>query len=115
MKQVAGSLKIEFANYRENLSFSQFGSDLDPETKKILTHGAVAMEALKQRNYAPLSMIQEVVELFAVQNKFLDDLPLPEVSSFLSVMYTYIEDTHKQLLKKLTARRKSGSKGWLLV
>jgi F-type H+-transporting ATPase subunit alpha len=103
MKQVAGSLKIELANYRENLSFSQFGSDLDPETKKILTHGAVAMEALKQRNYAPLSMIQEVVELFAVQNKFLDDLPLPEVSSFLSGMYTYIEDTHKQLLKKLTA------------
>jgi F-type H+-transporting ATPase subunit alpha len=105
MKQVASSLKIELANYRENLSFSQFGSDLDPETKKILTHGAVAMEALKQRNYAPLSMIQEVVELYAVQNKFLDELPLAEVSDFLTGMYAYIEDTHKDLLRKLTAEK----------
>ena len=82
MKQVASSLKIELANYRENLSFSQFGSDLDPETKKILTHGAVAMEALKQVNFAPMAMDKEIIELFAVKNRFLDDVPLEGVNPF---------------------------------
>jgi F-type H+-transporting ATPase subunit alpha len=105
MKQVASSLKIELANYRENLSFAQFGSDLDPETKKILTHGAVVTEALKQKNFAPISMIQEVVELFAVKNRFLDDLPLEQVNPFLEGLWTYLSDSHKDLLAELTKNR----------
>jgi F-type H+-transporting ATPase subunit alpha len=105
MKQVASSLKIELANYRENLSFAQFGSDLDPETKKILTHGAVVTEALKQKNFAPISMIQEVVELFAVKNRFLDDLPLEQVNPFLEGLWTYLSDSHKELLAELTKNR----------
>jgi F-type H+-transporting ATPase subunit alpha len=105
MKQVASSLKIELANYRENLSFAQFGSDLDPETKKILTHGAVVTEALKQKNFAPISMIQEVIELFAVKNRFLDDLPLEQVNPFLEGLWTYLSDSHKDLLAELTKNR----------
>jgi F-type H+-transporting ATPase subunit alpha len=101
MKQVASSLKIELANYRENLSFSQFGSDLDSETKKILTHGSIVTEALKQVNYAPLPMEEEVVELFAVKNRFLDDLPLDQVSSFLSDLYSYVNDNHKEIIASL--------------
>jgi F-type H+-transporting ATPase subunit alpha len=101
MKQVASSLKIELANYRENLSFSQFGSDLDPETKRILTHGAVVTEALKQVNYAPMAMEKEIIELFAVKAKLLDDLPLSEVNPFLEGMVSYLEDSHKELMDQL--------------
>lgn len=102
MKEVSSSLKIELANYRENLSFSQFGSDLDVETKKILAHGAVVTEALKQPNWEPLPMVQEVVELFAVKNGFLDDLPLEKVNPFLQAMYQYISDSHKDIIDILT-------------
>lgn len=105
MKQVASGLKIELANYNENLSFSQFGSDLDPETKKILTHGAVVMEALKQVNFKPLSMEKEVIELFAVKNRYLDDLPLNEVSSFLEGLFTYVSDSHKEIIDKLVEKK----------
>ncbi len=105
MKQVASGLKIELANYNENLSFSQFGSDLDPETKKILTHGAVVMEALKQVNFKPLSMEKEVIELFAVKNRYLDDLPLTEVSSFLEGLFTYVSDSHKEIIDKLVEKK----------
>jgi len=101
MKQVASSLKIELANYRENLSFSQFGSDLDPETKRILSHGAIVTEALKQVNYAPMAMDKEIIELFAVKNKLLDDLALIDVNPFLEGMVTYLEDSHKDLMEQL--------------
>jgi F-type H+-transporting ATPase subunit alpha len=105
MKQVASSLKIELANYRENLSFSQFGSDLDPETKKILTHGAVVTEALKQVNFAPMEMFKQVIELFAVKNKFLDDLPLEEVNPFLEAMVENLETSHKDLMDQLREKK----------
>jgi F-type H+/Na+-transporting ATPase subunit alpha len=105
MKQVASSLKIELANYRENLSFSQFGSDLDPETKKILTHGAVVTEALKQVNYAPMAMDKEIIELFAVKNKFLDDLPLEQVNPFLEGMVDYLNTSHKDLMDALRTNK----------
>jgi F-type H+/Na+-transporting ATPase subunit alpha len=101
MKQVASSLKIELANYRENLSFSQFGSDLDPETKRILNHGAIVTEALKQVNYAPMAMDKEIIELFAVKNKMLDDLTLADVNPFLEGMVTYLNDSHKDLMEQL--------------
>jgi F-type H+-transporting ATPase subunit alpha len=105
MRQVASSLKIELANYRENLAFSQFGSDLDAETKKILTHGAIVTEALKQPNWSPLPMTKEVVELFAVKNRFLDDLPVKEVGAFLEDMYSYLEGSHKDLLDEVELRK----------
>lgn len=106
MKQVSGSLKIELANYRENLSFSQFGSDLDAETKKILTHGAVVTESLKQKNFAPLSMEDEVLELYAVKGRYLDDLPLESVSSFLADMVSYLHDHERDLVARLVKDKK---------
>ena len=71
MKEVAKGLKIDLANYNEMLSFSQFGSDLDKETKKVLTHGKILMEVLKQKQYATCSMERQVIELYAVKNGFL--------------------------------------------
>ncbi len=65
-------------------------------------HGAVVTEALKQPNWEPLPMVQEVVELFAVKNGFLDDLPLEKVNPFLQAMYQYISDSHKDIIDILT-------------
>ncbi len=101
MKQVSKSLKIELANYRENLSFAQFGSDLDNETKRILTHGAVVMEALKQRNWSPMDMIDEVIQLFAVNRGYLDDLNLEEVSSFLQELLSFVRGSYPEIVEYL--------------
>ncbi|MDD5884426.1 MAG: F0F1 ATP synthase subunit alpha [Erysipelotrichaceae bacterium] len=106
MKQVAKSLKIELANYRENLSFAQFGSDLDPETKRILTHGAVVMEALKQKNWSPMDSVDEVLELFAVKNRYLDDLPLTEVTSFLTDLVSYLHASAPELVESIRSKQK---------
>ena len=62
-------------------------------------------EALKQVNWAPMNMIREIVELFAVNKKFLDDLPLPEVNPFLAGMYTYIEDSYKEIINELNKNK----------
>ena len=101
MKQVSKSLKIELANYRENLSFAQFGSDLDAETKRILTHGAVVMEALKQKNWAPMDMYDEIIQLFATNRRYLDELPLEEVSSFLTELVHFIHVNHPEIMNSL--------------
>ena len=90
MKQVASSLKIELASYREMLSFSQFGSDLDASTKKILSHGAVLMETLKQKQYAPFPMWKET---------------LSNVSGFLSDMDAFVESNHHEITDALNKEK----------
>ncbi|MCF0119665.1 MAG: F0F1 ATP synthase subunit alpha [Limosilactobacillus mucosae] len=95
MKQVAGSLKIELASYRELQSFAQFGSDLDANTKSILRHGDVLMEVLKQPQYCNLQVERQIVELFAAKNKFLDDLPLKHVRPFLNELWDKIATDKK--------------------
>jgi F-type H+-transporting ATPase subunit alpha len=105
MKQVASSLKIELASYREMLSFAQFGSDLDAATKKILTHGAILMETLKQKQYAPYPMWKQVVELYAVKQGYLDALAVNKVAEYLSAMDAYIESNYKDFLKELNQKK----------
>lgn len=105
MKQVSKSLKIELANYRENLSFAQFGSDLDNETKRILTHGAIVMEALKQKNWAPMDMFDEIIQLFAVNRGFLDDLSLEEVSPFLTGLLRYVKGSFPEIVESLNKEK----------
>ncbi|MCR5491070.1 MAG: F0F1 ATP synthase subunit alpha [Bacilli bacterium] len=105
MKQVAGSLKIELASYREMLSFSQFGSDLDASTQKILSHGAVLMETLKQKQYAPFTWYRQVIELFAVKNRYLDELKPKDVNPYLTEMYKFIESRHQDVIDMLVERK----------
>lgn len=105
MKQVASSLKIELASYREMLSFSQFGSDLDASTKKILAHGAVLMETLKQKQYAPYPMWKQIVELFAVKHAYLDELEPSKVGPFLSGMDEFIEANHHDIIDELNTKK----------
>ncbi len=106
MKQVAKSLKIELASYREMQSFAQFGSDLDASTKKILSHGAVLMETLKQKQYSPYPLWKQVCELFAVKNNYLDGLDPSEVSSFLSDLDDFVLTHHAEIKDAIEASKK---------
>lgn len=106
MKQVAGGLKIELASYREMLSFAQFGSDLDASTKKILAHGAVLMECLKQKQYSPYPVWKQIIELYCVKNRYLDELERSEVGPWLTEMGSFMESRHKEVIDELMEKKK---------
>jgi F-type H+-transporting ATPase subunit alpha len=105
MKQVAGSLKIELASFRELQAFSQFGSDLDAETKRVLKHGNVLMELLKQAQYDTYPVERQIVELFAAKHGFLDELKIEEVKPTLNKLYSHIESSHKEILKEIVSKK----------
>lgn len=87
------------------LSFSQFGSDLDASTKKILAHGAVLMETLKQKQYAPYPMWKQVIELYAVKNRHLDELKVSEVRPYLDGLVSSVESLHHDIIDELTEKK----------
>ena len=87
MKQVSKSIKMDLANYHELLSFSQFGSDLDANTKAIINHGSIVMELLKQDQYNTLSLDREVIEIFTATRGHLDDIKVEEVKRFLNELF----------------------------
>ena len=105
MKQVAGSLKIELASYRELQAFSQFGSDLDVSTKAVLNHGAILMEILKQNQYDTYPVDRQIVELFAAKHKFLEEVPLNKVKETLNKLYSHLSSSHKELLKEINEKK----------
>jgi len=82
MRQVAGRIKLELAQYREMAAFSQFSSDLDASTQKLLSRGERLTELLKQKQYSPLSMEEQVVSLFAGVKGFLDSIPIKDIQKF---------------------------------
>ena len=84
MKKVAGTLKLDLAQYREVLSFSQFASDLDPATQALLNRGSRLTEIMKQKQYMPLTMAQEVVSIFAGVNGYLDRVDIKDISRYES-------------------------------
>ncbi len=106
MKQVASSLKIELANYSELQAFSQFGSDLDQETKNVLNHGEKLMAVLKQAQYEPMDVIDQIVELFAAKNKFLDQIETEKVRDFLDGLKMNLHSSHQDLLDDILAKKK---------
>ncbi len=97
MKKVASSLKIELANYNEMLDFSRFGSDLDSTTKGILQHGSILMEVLKQKQYSPLSMEDEVIEIYIAQSHEIDHLELKQVNETLEKVRSHIHANHEEV------------------
>jgi F-type H+-transporting ATPase subunit alpha len=86
MKKVSSSLKLELAQYHEMLAFAQFGSDLDPTTKKIIDHGTKLTELLKQPQYQPMSMAEQVLTLYAAKNGVIDTIPSEEMADFEKLM-----------------------------
>ena len=105
MKQVTGSLKIDLASFNEMKSFAQFGSDLDASTVKILKHGEVLMQVLRQGQYQPYSLEHEVFELFVAKNGFLDAIDLDKVRSALNDAYRYVKSSYKNLLEDIRQKK----------
>jgi F-type H+-transporting ATPase subunit alpha len=104
MKQVAGTLRLELAQYREMAAFAQFGSDLDAATQKQLNRGARLVELLKQGQYQPLSVEQQVVILYAGTNGHVDELPVASLKRYEQELFSFISskypDVFADILKK---------------
>jgi F-type H+-transporting ATPase subunit alpha len=105
MKQVAGTLRLDLAQYRELESFAAFGSDLDAATQKQLTRGARMVEILKQPQYQPLSMEKQVSILFAGTHGFLDELPLSALNDYEKGLYEFIENKYPNVFKGLDEKQ----------
>ncbi len=101
IKQVAGSLKIELANYRELQAFTQFGSDLDVATRTILDHGSRVMEILKQDQYAPLSVFDQIVALMAVKNRYFKNIPVSEIRRYEKELVAHVHAKHQSSFDEL--------------
>ena len=105
MRQVAGSLRLDLAQYRELAAFAQFGSDLDKSTQAQLNRGARLVEVLKQPQYQPLPVERQVAIIFAGTNGYLDNIPAADVQAFESELFKYIETRYGDLFKGIAAKK----------
>ena len=101
MKKVSGKVKLDLAQYRELASFSQFGSDIDKDTKKRLDHGLILMEILKQPQYSPVSVEHQVMIIYAAINDHLVDIPVEEIKKFEKEFYDFMDTQHPQVGKAI--------------
>ncbi|KAJ2160705.1 Alpha subunit of the F1 sector of mitochondrial F1F0 ATP synthase [Coemansia sp. RSA 552] len=106
MKQVAGSLKLFLAQYREVAAFAQFGSDLDASTQFLLNRGARLTEMLKQPQYSPLSVEDQVAIIFAGVNGFLDKVPTARIVEFEQKFIPFVRSNHKDVLDSISTNGK---------
>jgi F-type H+-transporting ATPase subunit alpha len=105
MKQVAGKIKLELAQYREMEAFAQFASDLDASTQKLLARGARLTQLLKQPQYSPLTVDEQVVVIFAGTRGYLDNVPVGKVSDYEAGMLTELRGRGAPILEKLKAAK----------
>jgi F-type H+-transporting ATPase subunit alpha len=101
MKQVAGTLRLDLAQYREKEAFAQFGSDLDQATQRQLARGQRLVEILKQTQYEPMSWVDQVLIIFAATNGYLDEQPLNTLSKFETEFLTFIQTKKAELRKSI--------------
>ena len=105
MKQVAGTLRLELAQYREMAAFAQFGSDLDQATQRQLNRGARLVELLKQGQYQPLSVERQIVIIYAGTNGFIDDLPLNALKKYEQEVFSFIESRYPDIFADILKKR----------
>jgi F-type H+-transporting ATPase subunit alpha len=119
MKQVSGSIKLELAQYREMAAFAQFSSDLDAATQKLLNRGSRLTELLKQPQYSPIAVEEQVVAIFAGVKGYLDQLALKDVPRFETAMLAEMKSKHPEILativteKQITAKTEEKLRGFL--
>ncbi|MCI8624941.1 MAG: F0F1 ATP synthase subunit alpha [Lachnospiraceae bacterium] len=101
MKSIAGPIRIDLAQYRELAAFSQFGSDLDADTKEKLAQGERIREVLKQPQYQPMAVEYQIMIIYAATKKYLLDIPVSEVLRFESEFFEYIDTKHPEIPEKL--------------
>jgi F-type H+-transporting ATPase subunit alpha len=105
MRQVAGTLRLDLAQYRELAAFAQFGSDLDKSTQAQLTRGARLVEILKQPQYQPLPVEKQVAIIFAGTNGYLDAIAVSDLRAFESELYKFIETRHPQVFRDIAEKK----------
>jgi len=105
MKQVAGTMRLDLAQYRELAAFAQFGSDLDKTTKAKLDRGARLVELLKQPQYKPMPSHEQVASIFAATRGFMDDVPVDSIRKFEDDMLTFMRDTRKDVLDAIKDKK----------
>ncbi|MDQ6633334.1 MAG: F0F1 ATP synthase subunit alpha [Gemmatimonadota bacterium] len=105
MKSVAGRLRLDLAQYRELEAFAQFGSDLDPATQKQLARGARTVEVLKQPQYTPMPVEQQVMIIYAVTNGFLDDVPVDQIKAWESGFHEFMAAQAPQIGQAIVEER----------
>jgi len=101
MKKVAGSIKLELAQYREMAAFAQFGSDLDASTQRLLARGARLTELLKQPQYSPMPIEEQVASIFAGTNGFIDSVEVKAVTRYEAAMLSFLRSEHGDILAKI--------------
>ena len=105
MKKVSGSLRIDLAQFREMEVFTQFSSDLDPQTKELLDHGNRLVELLKQPLYHPMSLHKQVILLCAANHRLLMDVPVNEIKSFTEDLVSFFEAKYSQLVREIDEKK----------
>ena len=106
MKQVAGTLRLDLASYRELQAFTQFGSDLDKATQAQLNRGAHMTELLKQGRYAPMPVMDQAIAIYAGAHGYLDDIPLEDVTRFRGELLVYLHASKPEIVEALEKERK---------
>ena len=106
MKQVSGRLRMDLAQYRELAAFSQFGSDLDQATQDTLVRGEHMSEIIKQGQYAPMPVADQVIQIISASEGFTDDVPLAEMDSFETNLVEYV----KRKMPEFESEADSGNK-----
>jgi F-type H+-transporting ATPase subunit alpha len=101
MKQVAGSLRLDLAQYRELEAFAQFGSDLDKATRDQLTRGERTVEVLKQVQYVPVPVERQVMIIFAAVRGFLDHMPVDQIKQYEPDFFAFMDEKYHDVVKKL--------------
>ncbi|HKY63880.1 MAG TPA: F0F1 ATP synthase subunit alpha [bacterium] len=106
MKQVAGTLRLELAQYRELAAFAQFGSDLDKATQRQLARGERLVEVLKQGQYVPMPVEKQIIEIYAAINGFVDEIPVNKVRKFFEEFQLFVESKYPNILKDIQSKKK---------
>jgi F-type H+-transporting ATPase subunit alpha len=105
MRQVAGSMRLDLAQYREMAAFAQFGSDLDATTQKMLARGSRLVEILKQAQYRPVPVERQVVILYAATNGYVDPLPVDAVTRYERELESFMENQHPEIYRTIREKR----------
>ncbi|MEE8395562.1 MAG: F0F1 ATP synthase subunit alpha, partial [bacterium] len=109
MKKVAGTLRLELAQYREKAAFAQFGSDLDKATQFQLARGERLTEVLKQPQYQPMHVIDQVLTIFAATYGGMDEIPVSAASRFAQEFISFVRARHSDLFARLDSSKEIGS------
>lgn len=105
MKKVSGPLKLELAQFRALEAFAKFGSDLDKSTQQQLRRGARLMEVMKQEQYSPVPIEEQIVSIYAVTNGFMDELPVDRVRAFEKELLAFVKTSHKDIIEGLATKK----------